>query len=208
MKRGRGASSRFSWVSLGPQCHPSGDRGPRFQLRRADLSIGRARLRVRHLCMHARVTLQCRPGPIAATSTSAPQPTPNPLPCGSPPAHQVDIGCLNNIAPPPLNWKMWCAPDNATVKEYVDEAGATHRIIALNPQPGLTAQAAQWYTSGFCPPMVVFQGKVSPVSKAVQPLGVVMMRLQPPCASARDAPAPCQALPLMHLHPLFGCRQG
>jgi hypothetical protein len=57
---------------------------------------------------------------------------------------------------------MWCAGDNATVSEYVDGAGAMHKIVAFKPQPGLTPEMALFYQSGAFPLNVTLKGKVRP----------------------------------------------
>lgn len=53
---------------------------------------------------------------------------------------------------------MWCAPQNATVVEWVDEGYAIHRKVTLKPQPGLTAESFAWYTAGNSNPVVEWQG--------------------------------------------------
>lgn len=55
---------------------------------------------------------------------------------------------------------MWCAGENATVREYVDKAGAMHKIITFAPQPGLTPEMAIFYQSGSFPLNVDVNGKV------------------------------------------------
>lgn len=71
------------------------------------------------------------------------------------------IECLNSVAPEPLNWKMWCPDDDATVTEWVDDAGATHRKIVLNPMKNMTAKMAVWFMTPAFPETLVVNGKVT-----------------------------------------------
>lgn len=103
---------------------------------------------------------------LAKAAQTAPKgpvpPLPAPTKGGRAGARKVppeEIGCLNNVAPAPLNWKMWCAGENATVAEYVDGAGAEHKIITFKPQPGMTAEMALFYQSGAFPQNVMLNGK-------------------------------------------------
>jgi len=79
------------------------------------------------------------------------------------PIRDVQVSCLNSVAPAPLNWKMWCPGKDASVKEYTDSAGARHRIITLNPQKGMTSTMAiwfiSWYSMGLGAPIVEYKGK-------------------------------------------------
>lgn len=74
---------------------------------------------------------------------------------------QLRIECLNSVAPEPLNWKMWCPDDDATVTEWVDDAGATHRKIVLNPMKNMTAKMAVWFMTPAFPETLVVNGKVT-----------------------------------------------
>jgi hypothetical protein len=81
------------------------------------------------------------------------------------PLLQVQIQCLNSVAPAPLNWKMWCPGTDAKVVGWLDKSGASHRQITLRPQPGMTSTMYQWFITshvlGLMPPVVEFQGNVS-----------------------------------------------
>jgi hypothetical protein len=83
-----------------------------------------------------------------------------PFSCG-----QIEISCLNSVAPHPLNWPMWCPGKDAKIQEWIDKSGATHRQITLRPQKNMTSSMAIWfissYVSGLMPPYVEFQGAVS-----------------------------------------------
>lgn len=76
--------------------------------------------------------------------------------------------CLNSVAPPPLNWKMWCPGKDAKVMQWVDKHGALHRQITIRPQQNMTTTMAIWflstYLTGMLPPVVEFQGGVSSVT--------------------------------------------
>lgn len=78
---------------------------------------------------------------------------------------QVELECLNSVAPPPLNWKMWCPGKDATVKGWTDKSGAAHRSITLRPQRNMTSTMATWFITthvlGLMPPVVEFEGNVS-----------------------------------------------
>jgi hypothetical protein len=82
---------------------------------------------------------------------------------------QVDIGCNYNTAPAPLGWQMWCAgpapgwpaANKASVLQSQAPDGTFRRKITLDPQPGLTEEALQWYTSGLSSPVVDWAGRVS-----------------------------------------------
>jgi hypothetical protein len=82
--------------------------------------------------------------------------------CSSP---QVQIQCLNSVAPAPLNWKMWCPGTDAKVVGWQDKSGAAHRQITLRPQAGMTSTMYQWFITshvlGLMPPVVEYQGNVS-----------------------------------------------
>lgn len=73
--------------------------------------------------------------------------------------------CLNSVAPPPLNWKMWCPGKDAKVMGWTDKSGAAHRSITLRPQKNMTSTMATWFITthvlGLMPPVVEFQGNVS-----------------------------------------------
>jgi hypothetical protein len=81
------------------------------------------------------------------------------------PAFQVQLECLNSVAPAPLNWKMWCPGTDAKVVGWLDKSGAAHRQITLRPQAGMTSTMYQWFITttvlGLMPPVVEFLGNVS-----------------------------------------------
>ena len=54
---------------------------------------------------------------------------------------------------------MWCAGANATVREYVDGAGANHKIITFKAQPGMTPEMALFYQAGSFPQNINLLGK-------------------------------------------------
>ncbi|KAF6259716.1 hypothetical protein COO60DRAFT_1511685 [Scenedesmus sp. NREL 46B-D3] len=74
----------------------------------------------------------------------------------------VELECTNSIAPPPLNWHMWCPGKDAVVKGWTDKSGAAHRSITLRPQQNMTSTMATWFITthvlGLMPPVVEFQG--------------------------------------------------
>lgn len=74
----------------------------------------------------------------------------------------VELECTNSIAPPPLNWHMWCPGKDAVVKGWTDKSGAAHRSITLRPQANMTSTMATWFITthvlGLMPPVVEFQG--------------------------------------------------
>lgn len=78
---------------------------------------------------------------------------------------QVELECLNSIAPPPLNWPMWCPGKDAVVEGWTDKSGAAHRSIKLRPQKNMTSTMATWFITthvlGLMPPVVEFEGNVS-----------------------------------------------
>lgn len=78
---------------------------------------------------------------------------------------QVELECLNSIAPPPLNWHMWCPGKDAKVMGWTDKSGAAHRSITLRPQKNMTSTMIIWFITshvlGLMPPVVEFQGNVS-----------------------------------------------
>jgi hypothetical protein len=78
---------------------------------------------------------------------------------------QIELECLNSIAPPPLNWHMWCPGKDATVKGWTDKSGAAHRSITLRPQKNMTSTMITWFITthvlGLMPPVVEHQGNVS-----------------------------------------------
>eukprot|EP00775_Hariotina_reticulata_P003867 gene3867-4122_t len=80
------------------------------------------------------------------------------------PKRKIDLSCLNSVAPHPLNWHMWCPGKDATIQEWVDQSGSTHRSITLRPQKNMTSSMAIWFISsyvmGLMPPYVEFQGGV------------------------------------------------
>jgi hypothetical protein len=80
------------------------------------------------------------------------------------PAFQVQLECLNSVAPAPLNWKMWCPGTDAKVVGWQDKSGAAHRQITLRPQAGMTSTMYQWFITttvlGLMPPVVEFLGNV------------------------------------------------
>ena len=55
---------------------------------------------------------------------------------------------------------MACAGPDATVSEFVDGAGAMHKVVAFKPQPGLTPEMALFYQSGAFPLNVTVNDKV------------------------------------------------
>eukprot|EP00775_Hariotina_reticulata_P003868 gene3868-4123_t len=75
---------------------------------------------------------------------------------------KVSVSCLNSVAPPPLNWQMWCPGKDAKIMQWVDQHGATHRQITIRPQQNMTTTMAIWflstYLTGMLPPVVEFQG--------------------------------------------------
>jgi hypothetical protein len=81
------------------------------------------------------------------------------------PCLQIELECLNSIAPPPLNWHMWCPGKDATVKGWTDKSGAAHRSITLRPQKNMTSTMITWFITthvlGLMPPVVEHQGNVS-----------------------------------------------
>jgi len=68
------------------------------------------------------------------------------------------------VAPPPLNWKMWC-PSDAKITSWLDKSGALHRQITIRPQTGMTSTMYIWWIishlSGILPPVTEFEGNVS-----------------------------------------------
>jgi hypothetical protein len=78
---------------------------------------------------------------------------------------QVELECLNSVAPPPLNWHMWCPGKDAVVKGWTDKSGAAHRSITLRPQKNMTSTMITWFITahvlGLMPPVVEHQGNVS-----------------------------------------------
>ena len=54
---------------------------------------------------------------------------------------------------------MACAGPDANVSEFVDGAGAMHKIVVFKPQPGLTPEMALFYQSGAFPLNVTVNGK-------------------------------------------------
>lgn len=84
--------------------------------------------------------------------------------CAAPFA-QIEVECLNSVAPEPLNWHMWCPGKDAKILGWTDKSGAIHRSITIRPQSNMTALMASWFItthgSGLLPPVVEFQGNVS-----------------------------------------------
>lgn len=74
---------------------------------------------------------------------------------------EITLECLNSVAPPPLNWKMWC-PSDAKIIQWNDNSGALHRQITVRPQAGMTSTMAIWWISshlaGIMPPVTEFEG--------------------------------------------------
>lgn len=75
---------------------------------------------------------------------------------------QVSLSCLNSVAPPPLNWKMWCPDTHSNITEWVDEVGTTHRLIVLKPMRNMTARKAVWFMTPMFPEHLNVSGKVMP----------------------------------------------
>lgn len=72
--------------------------------------------------------------------------------------------CLNSVAPPPLNWKMWC-PSDAKIQQWFDNSGALHRQITIRPQKDMTSTMYIWWIvshlAGIMPSVTEFEGNVS-----------------------------------------------
>lgn len=64
------------------------------------------------------------------------------------------------MAPPPLNWTMWCPETHATVTHWVDHVGSTHRKIVLVPMPTMNTDMAVWFMTPMFPKTMSFEGKV------------------------------------------------
>lgn len=62
---------------------------------------------------------------------------------------------------------MWCPDSHATVTQWVDEVGSTHRKITLKPIANMTAQMAVWFMTPAFPKTLNISGGVSPLSGAV-----------------------------------------
>lgn len=83
------------------------------------------------------------------------------MPCWRRPhTPQISVSCLNSVAPAPLGWQMWCPDTHATVTQWVDRSGSTHRKIVLQPMPSMTADMAVWFMSPMFPKTLTVNGKV------------------------------------------------
>eukprot|EP00775_Hariotina_reticulata_P010175 gene10175-10335_t len=76
------------------------------------------------------------------------------------PKKEITMSCLNSVAPPPLNWKMWCPDKHANITQWVDEVGTTHRLIVLKPMRNMTAKKAVWFMTPLFPEHLNISGKV------------------------------------------------
>lgn len=83
---------------------------------------------------------------------------------------QISVSCLNSVAPAPLNWKMWCPDTHATVMQWVDEVGSTHRKITLNPIANMTAQMAVWFMTPAFPKTLNISGAIFTKHRLWHPL--------------------------------------
>jgi len=77
------------------------------------------------------------------------------------PSHQVtDVGCLNTVIPPPLNWgPLWCAGKEAKVMQWYDEIGTLHRHIDIPVQPNVTSNMVFWLFSPMYPQFLEYAGQ-------------------------------------------------
>lgn len=107
---------------------------------------------------------------------------------------QVKLSCLNSIAPPPLNWHMWCPGKDAKVIGWIDKSGSAHRQITLRPQKNMTSTMAMWWITthvlGLMPPVVNFQGNVSNAGGLAP---CIRKACLPGCAPPTCLAAPCAA---------------
>jgi hypothetical protein len=86
--------------------------------------------------------------------TSQPPPTP-------PRKNQSDeVGCLNTVIPPPLNWgPLYCPGREVKVHQWFDDVGALHRTFDIPAQPNVTANMVFWLFSPSFPQKLEFAGK-------------------------------------------------
>ncbi|KAI8464077.1 MAG: hypothetical protein J3K34DRAFT_127711 [Monoraphidium minutum] len=70
-----------------------------------------------------------------------------------------DIGCLETVIPPPLNWgPLYCPGREVKVMQYVDAVGTLRREIDIPVQ--VTANMVLWMFSPLFPQFLEFKGKM------------------------------------------------
>jgi hypothetical protein len=55
---------------------------------------------------------------------------------------------------------MWCPDTHASVTQWVDAVGSTHRKIQLQPMPTMTSNMAVWFMTPLFPKTMEFNGSV------------------------------------------------